>query len=312
MASKVLFALSLNFFNAVFNRISTRLQELASSNEENPDYSDIELIQHINLDVHRLNKLLNGSKILIFISIKFSLFNLNKFITEAIQKFRSLKKSAHLVLLNSLEKAVWNWMDTYPHEFAELQRRPNEELSKACGELFDILDAFADNKKTRASAVWPLQIMLLLIISPKDLEEIVSADSSAPCSPKFMKKKSFIETVKKSLLIHGSSNRQLAEAAASTCVKLCKASTYICNLDSSNVIFTLVKHVISDLTLLLFNPNKLFLRTQNYTAQDIDLMIDCFVSCFRIKSHVTQVFAVCLDVKSPTIYQFVLVSSLFK
>ncbi len=37
-----------------------RLQELSSSNEENPDLSDIELIQHINVDTIRLIKLLNG------------------------------------------------------------------------------------------------------------------------------------------------------------------------------------------------------------------------------------------------------------
>ncbi|XP_046654760.1 neurofibromin-like isoform X1 [Daphnia pulicaria] len=48
LASKYLFALSLNNFNAVFSRISSRLQELSSSNEENPDLSDIELIQYIN------------------------------------------------------------------------------------------------------------------------------------------------------------------------------------------------------------------------------------------------------------------------
>lgn len=40
-----------------------RLQELSpNSTDENPDYSDIELIQHINVDVHRLIKLLNGTK----------------------------------------------------------------------------------------------------------------------------------------------------------------------------------------------------------------------------------------------------------
>lgn len=61
MASKVLFALSLNFFNAVFNRISSRLQELAKCGDENVDYSDIELIQHINVDVCKLIKLLNGN-----------------------------------------------------------------------------------------------------------------------------------------------------------------------------------------------------------------------------------------------------------
>lgn len=60
LASKVLFALSQNHFGAVFNRISARLQELSATSEENPDFSDIELIQHIDLDVPRLTKLLTG------------------------------------------------------------------------------------------------------------------------------------------------------------------------------------------------------------------------------------------------------------
>lgn len=37
-----------------------RLQELSSCNEENPDYTDIELIQYINVDVVKLIKLING------------------------------------------------------------------------------------------------------------------------------------------------------------------------------------------------------------------------------------------------------------
>ncbi|XP_078047800.1 neurofibromin 1 [Augochlora pura] len=289
LASKVLFALSLNFFNAVFNRISARLQELAKCGDENVDYSDIELIQHINVDVHRLIKLLN----------------------ETIKKFKQLKKSAHIVLMNSLEKAIWNWMDTYPHEFADIQKKPTEDLGKACEELFDILDTFADNKKGRAAAVWSLQIMLL-ILSPKVLEEIVNADSGAPCVAKHMKKKQFIEMVKRRLGMHGNSSRQIIEAAAVTCVKLCKASTYINNLDSKNVIFTLVQHVINDLMALLFSPGRLFSRGHSYVAQDIDLMIDCFVSCFRIKPHNNEVLKVCLNLSFPSTYQFVLVSSLYK
>lgn len=108
LASKVLFALSQNHFSAVFNRISARLQELSTTSEENPDFSDIELIQHIDLDVPRLTKLL----------------------TETNQKFRTLKKSAHMILLNSLERAFWNWIEFHPQEFAELQRNQNDELSK--------------------------------------------------------------------------------------------------------------------------------------------------------------------------------------
>lgn len=213
--------------------------------------------------------------------------------------------------MSSLERAIWNWMDTYPNEFADLQKKPNDELVKACGELFDILDAFMDNKKGRAAAVWPLQIMLL-ILSPKVLEEIVNADSGAPYSPEHKKKKLFIDSVKKSLSIHGGSNRQLVEAAAVTCVKLCKASTYVSNLDSSNVIFILVQHVVNDLTSLLFNPNKPFSRGQTSAAQDIDLVIDCFVSCFRIMRYNNEIFKVCLNLNSPSMYQFVLISSLYR
>ena len=91
LTSKVLYSLSVNNFSAVFSRISSRLQELSVCNDENPDHVDIELIQHIDVDMQRLTKLL----------------------TEAISKFRSLKKSAYLALMNSLEKAIWNWMHHY-------------------------------------------------------------------------------------------------------------------------------------------------------------------------------------------------------
>lgn len=43
----------------------------------------------------------------------FLCFRLTKLFTEAISKFRSLKKGAQLALMTSLEKAIWNWMDNY-------------------------------------------------------------------------------------------------------------------------------------------------------------------------------------------------------
>lgn len=62
LSSKVLFALSQTHFGAVFGRITSRLQEVSTCNDEAPDYSDIELIQHVDLNVHRLMKLLSGEK----------------------------------------------------------------------------------------------------------------------------------------------------------------------------------------------------------------------------------------------------------
>ncbi|XP_047542622.1 neurofibromin isoform X1 [Vanessa atalanta] len=289
LASKVLFALSLNFFNAVFNRISARLQELASSSEENPDYTDIELIQHVNVDILRLIRLL----------------------TESIQKFKLLRKSAHIVLVVSLEKAVWNWMDTYPQEFAEVQCRPNDELSKCCDTLFDILqDSFSDNKKSRV-AMWPLQIMLL-VLNPKVLEEIVNADSGAPCSPRHTKKKHFIDTVKRGLSPQNNS-KQMTEAAIVTCVKLCKASTYLNIADSGNVTFVLVKSVINDLKSLLFNPNKPYARGAPCPGySELDLLTDCFVSLFRIMPHSNDTLKVCLNLTTHISYHYVIVDSLLR
>jgi len=87
---------------------------------------------------------------------------------------------------------------------------------------------------------------LCFLFLQKVLEEIVNADSGAPCSPRHSKKKHFIDSVKRGLGPHANSN-QLTEAAVVTCVKLCKASTYINISDSSNVTFTLVQSVINDL-----------------------------------------------------------------
>ncbi len=51
---------------------------------------------------------------------------------------------------------------------------------------------------------------------------------------------------------------------------------------------------------LLFNPVKPFSsRGQGFNFQDIDLMIDCWVSCFRIKPHNNEALKVCLLLSSP-------------
>ena len=59
--------------------------------------------------------------------------------------------------------------------------------------------------------------------------------------------KSFIDEVKKAISSHHSGNKSLTEGAAVTCVRLCKASTYINIKDRLNVLFTLVQSVIQDL-----------------------------------------------------------------
>lgn len=65
--------------------------------------------------------------------------------------------------------------------------------------------------------------------------------------------KQFIDEVKKAISIHHGGNKVSTEGAAVTCVRLCKASTYININDRLNVLFTLVQSVINDLKVIVFS-----------------------------------------------------------
>uniref|UniRef100_A0A8K9WNP7 Neurofibromin 1a n=1 Tax=Oncorhynchus mykiss TaxID=8022 RepID=A0A8K9WNP7_ONCMY len=283
-ASGVLFSLSCNNFNAVFSRISTRLQELTVCSEDTVDVHDIELMQYINVDCFKLKRLLQ----------------------ETVFKFKALKKPAQLAVINSLEKAFWNWVENYPDEFTMLYQRPQTDMAgQDCKEqLFDLVDSFAESAKRKA-AVWPLQI-ILLILCP----EITHVISREVVEESKANKKLFLESLRKALAGQGGS-KQLTESAAIACVKLCKASTYI-NLEDHSGIFLLVQSFVVDLKALLFSPTKPFSRGAGSQNADVDLMIDCFVSCFRINPHNNQHFKVCLASSSPSTFHFVLVNSLHR
>ncbi|KAF0022471.1 neurofibromin isoform X1 [Scophthalmus maximus] len=281
-ASAVLFSLSCNNFNAVFSRISTRLQELTVCSEDNVDVHDIELMQYINVDCAKLKRLLQ----------------------ETALKFRALKKPAQLAVINSLEKAFWNWVENYPDEFTMLYQRPQADMAEAAEKLFDLVDSFAESAKRKA-AVWPLQI-ILLILCP----EITHTISKDTVEDSKANKKLFLDSLRKALAGQGGS-KQLTESAAIACVKLCKASTYI-NWEDHSTIFLLVQSIVMDLKALLFNPAKPFWRGTGSQNADVELMMDCFVSCFRISPHNNQHFKVCLSSSSPSTFHFVLVNSLHR
>ncbi|XP_018105201.1 neurofibromin isoform X2 [Xenopus laevis] len=281
-ASGVLFSLSCNNFNAVFSRISTRLQELTVCSEDNADVHDIDLIQYINVDCSKLKRLLQ----------------------ETAYKFKSLKKVAQLAVINSLEKAFWNWVENYPDEFTKLYQRPQTDMADCAEKLFDLVDSFAESNKRKA-AVWPLQI-ILLVLCPEIIQDI----SKEVVEESKMNKKLFLENLRKALAGHGGM-KSLTETAAIASVKLCKASTYI-NWEDNSVIFHLVQSLVMDLKNLLFNPSKPFSRGTVSQNADLDLMIDCLVSCFRINPHNNQHFKTCLAQSSPTTFHYVLVNSLHR
>ncbi|ELV09938.1 Neurofibromin [Tupaia chinensis] len=221
---------------------------------------------------------------------------------ETAFKFKALKKVAQLAVINSLEKAFWNWVENYPDEFTKLYQIPQTDMAECAEKLFDLVDGFAESTKRKA-AVWPLQI-ILLILCPEIIQDI----SKDVVDENNMNKKLFLDSLRKALAGHGGS-RQLTESAAIACVKLCKASTYI-NWEDNSVIFLLVQSMVVDLKNLLFNPSKPFSRGSQ--PADVDLMIDCLVSCFRISPHNNQHFKICLAQNSPSTFHYVLVNSLHR
>lgn len=68
-------------------------------------------------------------------------------------------------------------------------------------------------------------------------------------SAQHLKKKQFVDDLRRAVNPNNCKQSQvpLFEAAVVSCVRMCKASTFIKTADSSNVLFTLVKSVVLDL-----------------------------------------------------------------
>ncbi|CAF1273405.1 unnamed protein product [Rotaria sordida] len=294
LASNVLFALSVNNFSTLFSKVVSRLECLIATGDETYEAGDLDLIQHMNVDMLKLTRLLN----------------------EEVQKWRLLKKIHHTELVKSVEKAIWNWLDTYPEEFTDLQKRPNAELSDNCEKLFELLDSFGEANRRKVQYVWPLQ-MMLLVLCPIILEELVYAlEKGGPCSAEHLRKRNCIDTLKRQLHTQVLGKQHSAggteSAAVVTFVKLCKVATYINNKDSNNVLFVLVQSVIGDLKLILFNPLRPFSRGQDKINSDLELMIEFFLACLRLNPHNNEVLRICLNLSSPAMFHYVLVKALYR
>lgn len=60
----------------------------------------------------------------------------------------------------------------------------------------------------------------------------------------------------------------------------------------------------------MFNTSKPLLKS--VTPHDLDFSIDCFVACFRIQPHNSDMFRSCLNSQAPVIYQVVMVMALYR
>ncbi|XP_071946540.1 neurofibromin-like [Antedon mediterranea] len=276
-ASKILFSLSQTNFNAMLKRILSRLDDLSAANDETVDLVDIELIQHMNMSIRQLTQLL----------------------TEFAIKLKHVRKTAIPILVLSIERAIWNWMDNYSEVFSCLQTHSNTELEEICDRVFDS----AETK--RKGSVWLLEVMLL-ILCPVLVGELLSCESTSQLAVNHQKKKFFLENIRRLISTPGSS-KQLMEYSVVAAVKLCKAASYV-NRSDTSIYFHIVEPHIADLKALLFNVNKPF--TRGLLSSDIDLMVECAVACFRIQPDYADHFQACLGPGAPALFHLVLVRSL--
>jgi len=71
---------------------------------------------------------------------------------------------------------------------------------------------------------------------------------SVNCSQQHQRKRQFVDELRKAINpTHYKQMQTLSEGAVVTCVRMCKASTYIRTADSTNVLITLVKSIVLDL-----------------------------------------------------------------
>ncbi|CAH1286879.1 unnamed protein product [Chrysodeixis includens] len=201
-------------------------------------------------------------------------------------------------------------------EFAEVQCRPNDELSKCCDTLFDILqDSFSDNKKSRV-AMWPLQIMLL-VLNPRPIVTMCQLRASTYLNVStrnvtFILVKSVINDLKSLLFnpsksyIRGSVISGYSELDLMTdCfVSLFRIMPH--NNDALKVCLNLNTHISYHYVIV----NSLLSVISGYS--ELDLMTDCFVSLFRIMPHNNDALKVCLNLNTHISYHYVIVNSLLR
>jgi neurofibromin 1 len=139
-AGHIVYLLSAVNWGVVMNKIKTKIHALARATptEENLDSTDLMLLQHCAMDRKRLVQVLS----------ELSSLGVN------------MKRDAQAAVAISLRRAIWNWMETFPHEYQEVIEG-TRKLDGAPERVFDLLYVSVDegNKKI----MWPMLTALMVL-----------------------------------------------------------------------------------------------------------------------------------------------------
>ncbi|KAI7901148.1 uncharacterized protein BX663DRAFT_457281 [Cokeromyces recurvatus] len=280
--SRVIAYLSASNWNIVFLRVRTRILYLSTTSDENPETSDMRLLECCSLNSKRLSIILS----------------------ELCLNFPNLKKTTQLIVAAILRRAIWGWIETYPSEFMQLCQS-QKKLDGGPDVLFEICLSLADTTRKKAN-LWPLQTMLL-ILCPDLLCSSANPDGHRNVNSK---KTFFLATLKNSL-----KPGRMAELAAICYADICKAATYVPKTEASAL-----RHIVPDIETEL--RNQLFDRDRPLIADSLmsglgiiidhrSLLADCLVALFRLNPRHTlrSLFPTCLNQRSPTLFKISLVKA---
>ncbi|ORY52851.1 hypothetical protein BCR33DRAFT_845142 [Rhizoclosmatium globosum] len=157
-AGKIIFYLSASNWSLVLSKIRARLYTCTSSVSMEAasdsglvapgssagiiafDVAELRFMEFLNLDLQRLPSLL----------------------IELNQCFKFLPKRVQYLTAIGIRKSIWNWIETHPHEFIDVQF--NQRRVDGSPEVFFLtLNSLNDVTSRRRNLFWPTQMMLLAL-----------------------------------------------------------------------------------------------------------------------------------------------------
>jgi hypothetical protein len=140
-AGRIIYHLSASNWQAIFDRIRTRVNTLSSTSEDNPDTVDLQLMSYSAMDRSRLVQVLQVLSSLLV----------------------NMKRDAQAAVARPLRRAIWNWIDLFPGEFNEalLSRGRMEGTPQR---TFDLL---YEQQSSAEKGLWPALTILNCISSER-------------------------------------------------------------------------------------------------------------------------------------------------
>ncbi|EGG04470.1 uncharacterized protein MELLADRAFT_88868 [Melampsora larici-populina 98AG31] len=249
--AKICFFVSASNWTIVLGKIKNRIAYW-SGPEEFPDRSETRLLEFCSLNRFRLSSI----------------------IRELSAQFVHLQRPAQSDIALALRRSIWNWIETYPHEYVALVRS-NGRLEGAPDVLFDVAHSLSENGKKRAYT-WPMMSMLLAVC-PDIVLKIAAGDRNR--SQVTARKAAFIESLRKNLKV-----TKLADVATACCVDLCKAATFSPKTTAEGPgLRLLALDLVSDLNSRLLDPSKPFTNADGIV--EVSLMSEALAALFKLDRH---------------------------